>query len=331
MTDILHLGLGPLGRTVVRHAVERGLNIAGVVDPAEDIAGKALSDLCDLPGTDLRVCPSVQEALQERRAEVALVTTVSSLAKLEPQIIELAHEGLHIVSTCEELSYPWRTQPDLANRIDAVCKKHGVVCLGTGVNPGFLMDYLPAVLTGVCQRVDAVKVSRVQDASVRRVPFQQKIGAALTLEQFRAKGAAGALRHVGLPESLDMIACRIGWELDRKTESLDPVIAEHDVDTGYKPIEKGLARGVEQVARGYVRGKEVITLHFRAAVGEPESYDRIQIEGDPAIDSRIAGGVHGDTATVAITVNAIRSVLAATPGLKTMCDIPVVSYSEAIP
>jgi len=329
MTNIIHLGLGPLGLKVVHHAAERGLNIVGAVDPAEEIAGRALSDLCDLPGTDLQVSPTVQGALQERKAEVALVTTVSSLEKLEPQVIELAREGLHVVSTCEELSYPWNTQPELANRIDSLCKEHGVVCLGTGVNPGFLMDYLPTVMAGVCQRVDSVKVTRVQDASVRRIPFQQKIGAALTVEQFREKEATGALRHVGLPESLDMIACRVGWDLDRKTESLGPVIADEDIDSGYRPIEKGMARGVEQIARGYVSDKEVITLHFRAAVCEPESYDRIQIDGDPGIDSRIAGGVHGDTATVAITVNAIRSVLASAPGLKTMCDIPVVSYSRA--
>jgi 4-hydroxy-tetrahydrodipicolinate reductase len=195
------------------------------------------------------------------------------------------------------------------------------------VNPGFLMDFLPIALTGISHRIEAVRVWRVQDASVRRIPFQQKIGAGLTLEQFRQKEAAGTLRHVGLPESLDMIAARIGWRLDRKTEGLEPVMATEDVNTGYTPIRKGMARGVEQTGRGYLAGKEVLTLHFRAAVGEPESYDRVRIEGEPEIDSRIAGGVNGDIATCAITLNAIRSILASSPGLKTMCDIPVVAYS----
>lgn len=326
MADIIHLGLGPLGQKVIQFAVERGFSIVGAVDPAEEIAGKDLGEVCGLDAQNIPVCANLAGALEGKNAEVALVTTVSSLEKLESQVTELANAGLHIVSTCEELSYPWLTQPEIAKRIDALCKEKGVVCLGTGINPGFLMDYLPNVMTGMCQKVTAVRVWRVQDASVRRIPFQQKIGAGLTVEQFKAKEATGTLRHVGLPESLDMIACRLGWDVDSKTESLGPVMAEEDISTGYTPITKGMARGVEQIAKGCVDGKEVITLHFRAAVGEPESYDRILIEGDPTIDSKITGGVNGDTATCAITLNAIRSVLAATPGLKTMCDIPAVSY-----
>jgi 4-hydroxy-tetrahydrodipicolinate reductase len=158
------------------------------------------------------------------------------------------------------------------------------------------------------------------------VPFQQKIGAGLTLDEFRKKEEEGTLRHVGLPESVDFIAAKMGWKLDRSTESLEPVMADTDVKIGYKPIIKGMARGVYQVGRGFVGSREVIKLEFRAAVGEPQSYDRIVINGDPKIDSTITGGVNGDIATCAITLNAIRSILSSTPGLKTMCDIPTVTF-----
>jgi len=166
----------------------------------------------------------------------------------------------------------------------------------------------------------------VQDASVRRVPFQQKIGAGLMIDEFRKKQKEGTLRHVGLPESVDFIAAKMGWKLDRSTESLEPVIADADVCIGYKPIIKGMARGVYQIGRGFVGSKEVIKLEFRAAVGESQSYDRIVINGDPKIDSTITGGVNGDIATCAITLNAIRSILSLTPGLRTMCDIPTVTF-----
>jgi 4-hydroxy-tetrahydrodipicolinate reductase len=188
------------------------------------------------------------------------------------------------------------------------------------------MDFLPTVLTGVCRNVKKVEVWRVQDASVRRIPFQQKIGAGLTLEEFEVKKKDGTLRHVGLPESVDFIADRLGWKLDRNVETLEPVIADEDINTGYKPISKGMARGVQQVGSGFVGDREVITLNFRAAVGEPESYDQVQIDGEPKIQSRIAGGVNGDIATCAITLNAVRSVLEASPGLKTMGDIPPVAF-----
>jgi hypothetical protein len=254
------------------------------------------------------------------------VTTVSSLKAFEPQLASLAQRKLPVVSTCEELAFPWRRQPELAQRIDRLCRDHGIACVGTGVNPGFLMDYLPAVLTGLCQKVTGVRVWRIQDASVRRIPFQQKIGAGLTTQQFEAKVRDGSLRHVGLPESVDFIAARLGWPLDKTTESIEPVMAEQAVTTGYQPIAQGMVRGVYQVGRGFVGRDEVITLTFRAVVGEPESYEEIRIEGDPTFRSRIAGGINGDIATCAVTLNVVRSILAVAPGLKTMADLPVPSW-----
>ena len=170
-------------------------------------------------------------------------------------------------------------------------------------------------------------MKRFQDASQRRVPFQQKIGAGLTRAQFRKKQAEGTLRHVGLLESIDMIAHAIGWKLTKRTESLRPVIAKARITSGYTPIMPGMAAGVEQIGRGYVGSREVIRLHFRAAVGERRSFDRVEIKGVPDTVSEIDGGVNGDIATCAIVLNAVRSVMAADAGLKTMLDVPAVAFS----
>jgi len=129
-----------------------------------------------------------------------------------------------------------------------------------------------------------------------------------------------------LPESVDFIAEKLGWKLDKNTESFEPVITAEQIDTGYKPITKGMARGVHQVGRGFVGDREVITLNFRATVGEPESYDQVHIDGEPGIKSRISGGVNGDIATCAITLNAVRSILQTSPGLKTMGQIPPIAF-----
>ncbi len=327
MINTVHIGIGPIGQRIVKYAVERGcFNIAGAVDPDPDKAGKELGELCGTKPLGITVKGNLDEAIRGGKPEVAIVTTVSSIAAFESQIIELAKAKLHIVSTCEELFYPWNTKPELSSRIDEICRENGVVCLGTGVNPGYLMDLLPTVLTAPCQDVKKVEVWRVQDASVRRIPFQQKIGAGLTLEEFKAKRKNGTLKHVGLPESMDFIANRLGWRLERKIETIEPVIAEKDINTGYKPISKGMACGVHQVGSGFIGDKEVIRLNFKAAVGEPEPYEQVHIDGEPAIQSRITGGVNGDIATCAIILNAVRSVLAARAGLKTMGDIPPVAF-----
>ncbi|MCM2277352.1 MAG: dihydrodipicolinate reductase [Oligoflexia bacterium] len=328
MTKILHVGLGPLGQKTVKFALERGFKIVAAVDPAPDKVGKDLGELCGLKKLGVKIRPTVAAALKGKKADVAVVTTVSGLRKLLPQVEELAKKKLPIVSTCEELSFPWRTQPALARKIDAICKKRKIALLGTGVNPGYLMDYLPTALTAIAQRVDAIKVSRIQDATVRRVPFQQKIGAGLTVEEFRQKEKEGTLRHVGLPESVDLIAARMGWKLTRKSESLDPVLADREITSGFKPIHPGMACGVEQIGRGFVGDKEVITLHFRAAVGEPKAYDTVEVVGEPSFRSTIEGGINGDIATCAITLNAIASILEAKPGLRTMSDVMPVAYSK---
>ena len=330
MIDIVQVGIGPLGQKMVKSAVRRGsFRIAGAVDTDPAKVGQDLGKLCGIEPLGITVAAGVEEALAGTSAQVAVVTTVSSLATFETQVAQLAQAKLHIVSTCEELSYPWRTQPEIAKRIDDICRKHGIACVGTGVNPGYLMDLLPTVLTTVCENVTGVRVARVQDASVRRIPFQQKIGAGLTVAEFEAKRADGTLRHVGLPESVDFIAARMGWTLDRKSESIEPVMAVEATDAGYKPIAKGMCRGVHQVGRGFVGDNEVITLTFTAAVAEPQSYEAVKIEGEPAFESRIVGGIHGDTATCAVTLNTVRSILSAGPGLKTMADLPATAWFAA--
>lgn len=326
MIKVVHIGVGPLGQKVVNYARERkGIEIVGAVDLDPQKAGRELGELCGSESLDINVKKSLEEVLNERDPNVAVVTTLSSLKKIEDQLVEIAEAGLDIVSTCEELSYPWKTQPEVARRIDEACKENNVSCLGTGVNPGFLMDYLPSVLSSVCQQVEKVTVSRVQDASLRRIPFQQKIGAGLTDKQFKEKEQNGSLRHVGLPESVYMIARAMNWELDKVEESLQPVRAKKNISSGYTNIQKDNPSGVEQIGRGFIDGEEKITLHFRAAVGEEKSYDKVDIEGTPSFSSEIEGGINGDTATSAITVNAVASVKEASSGLKTMLDVPVPS------
>jgi len=333
MINVIQVGIGALGQQVLQYLCERkGVNVIGVVDLNPDLIGKDISEIIDTESTGVHVYKSLEEAISKakQKPEVAVLTTVSSIGKLVGQVEEAANLGLHVVSTCEELTFPWKQHPEAAQKIDDVCMKNGVTCLGTGVNPGFLMDYLPSAFTSVCQRVDSLTVERVQDASVRRIPFQQKIGAALTRDEFQAKKENGSLRHVGLPESVDLIAHAMGWKLDENRETLEPVIAKEKITNGYKPIEKGNPAGVEQVGSGFVNGDEKIKLVFRAAVGEEKSYDRITIKGLPNITTEIHGGLNGDVATCAITVNAVRSVTSSTPGLKTMLDVPVPAYFSKV-
>lgn len=326
---VFQIGLGPIGKAVTRFLLLRKtFEIVGALDLNPDIQGRDVGELAGVDPIGAAVSGQ-QSAMGESGAEVAVVTTTSSLEKAQDEILTAVEQGLHVVSTCEELSYPWFARPELARRIDEKARLRSVSVLGTGINPGFLMDFLPLALTGVCLDVKHITVERVQDASHRRESFRNKIGAGLDVGDFESRAEKGLLRHVGLSESMHLIAARLGWTLEKTDEVVEPVIAFRRVATGELTIESGKVIGVNQAGRGWRRGKEVITLIFRATVGEPQSYDRVKIEGVPDIDLRIPGGVNGDIGTAAVTVNAIPATIAAPPGLRTMGDIPPVSCFNA--
>jgi hypothetical protein len=326
---VVQVGLGPLGQRLVRSALERpGLVLAAAVDSDPAKIGKDAGELCGVQKLGVRIAGTLDQALEGGRADVAVLATVSDIATISGQIEQLVGHGIPVVTTCEELSYPWETSPALASRIDAAARAANVAVLATGVNPGFLMDCLPIALTAVCLRVQHISVTRIQDAVARRLPFQKKIGAGLALSAFEEKRRQGTLRHVGLTESMQMIASRMGWKLQKVEDVISPIIARERIITSSMTVEAGCAAGVQQIGRGFCDGEERIVLLFRAALGEPDPRDTVEILGEPTIRSSIPGGVNGDVATCAITLNAIRQVVSAAPGLRTMADITLVSFSN---
>jgi len=322
------VGLGPIGAGVVRQVAERkGLTIVGGVDVDRAKSGRDLGDVVGLGRRlKIKVSDDLKGTLKAKAPDVVVLCTSSSLAAIVPQIEAIARAGTPIVSTTEELAYPAYSHKRLASTIDAIARKRKIAVLGTGVNPGFVMDALPITLTGVCERVDRIEVDRVQDARIRRLPFQQKIGSGLTPEAFDTKVKQGSVRHVGLTESIAMIADAVGWTLDRITDDIVAKVATAPVSSEFITVERGQVCGLIQDGVGYRKGEALIRLHMEAYLGAPESYDAVRIAGSPALSMKIAGGVHGDIATASIVVNSIPKVLNAPPGLQTMRTLPIPSF-----
>lgn len=321
-------GLGPIGASVARQlATRKGFQIVGAVDIDHAKVGLDLGEVIGLgKKMRIRITNDPVGAIKAGKPDVAVLCTSSSLKKVMPQIETVLKKKVAIVSTTEELSYPVGKNRALAKQIDALAKKAKVAVVGTGVNPGFAMDALPITLTGICERVDSIRVDRIQDARSRRLPFQQKIGSGLTREQFAQKVKDGSVRHVGLAESVTMIADAMGWKLDKVTDEIQPKIAEQAVESDLIAVDPGYVCGIIQDGIGYVKGKPVITLHMEAYLGAPDSYDAVTIDGHPRVTSKVSGGLHGDIATASITVNSIPKILRVTPGLRTMADMPVPSW-----
>lgn len=319
----IHIGLGPMGAKLCKLALEKkGIELIGAIEKIN--LGK---DVGEVIGLDKKVGVTLTDDLDttlKKKPEVVLHSTLSSLEHVKEQFATIIKCGVNIVSTCEELSYPWETHPDIAKKLDTLAKDNNVTILGTGVNPGFCMDTFPIVMTGVCQSVEKIRIARIQNASSRRLPFQKKIGAGCTLQEFEVLKASGKLRHVGLRESSDMIAAAMGWEITEYSEIIQPIIAEKETVSKYLIVKAGQAAGVEQIAVGKMHGKEIIRMEFQAYLGAPESHDTVYITGIPNIEATVKGGIQGDIATAAMAVNAIPRVIKAAPGLLTMMDLPPV-------
>ncbi|OFW13182.1 MAG: hypothetical protein A3H29_09955 [Acidobacteria bacterium RIFCSPLOWO2_02_FULL_67_21] len=325
---IVLVGLGPIGAAVARQLdMRRGFRIVGAVDIDPLKVGQDAGDVLGL-GRPLRltVSGSIGRTVKAAKPDVAVLCTSSSLEAALPQFEEVLKHRVPIVTTTEEAAYAAAKNRRLAGRLDRAARKAKVAVLATGVNPGFVMDALPIALTAVCERVDRIEVQRVQDARVRRLPFQQKIGAGLTPAQFLRGVEQGTIGHVGFAESIQMIADAMGWRLDRTTEQILPKVAQAVVESELLAVDPGYVCGLVQNAAGYVKGEPRITLHLEAYLGAPESYDAVLIEGAPRIYSKIEGGVHGDVATASMVVNSIPAVASAPPGLRTMRDVRLPSF-----
>ncbi len=321
------VGLGPVGQLIAKLTSQRpNLRLAAAADIAPAYSGRDLGEILELSPLGVTVQPTIEEALHAAAVPgVAIVCTGSWLSRITPQIIACLEAGWHVVSTCEQLSYPFQNCPGESRLIDEKAKQKGLAVLGTGVNPGFAMDILPVFMSGACDRVHSVLIERFQDASLRRLPFQQKIGAGLDLADFEKKVAELTIRHVGFSESVQMIAAALDIPLDRIEERVYPVMATRTLRSRFIEIAPGRVCGVDQLCQGYHGGKAVVTLHLQAYFGHPDPKDRTFIDGEPPLDVTVKGGLPGDTATCAMAVNAVKRIVNAPAGLRTMLDAGVVS------
>ncbi|CAN5517505.1 oxidoreductase [soil metagenome] len=326
---VAQFGLGPIGVESLRLLSEKSwAKILGGVDIDPAKTGRSMAELGAGDQFEKQKCyPSFQQLCDSERPDVVIHTAGSKIGPAIEQIIPMASAGVSVVSSCEELLFPYHLDPAAAVELDRVCKAHGARVVGTGVNPGFVMDLLPVCLTGVSRSVEEIHIQRVVNASTRRMPLQKKIGSGMAPEEFRLLFTMGKAGHAGFQESAARVAHCMGWEIDSITETCDPVVAERDILTKYFHVKRGQTCGLHQQARVTVNGRARITMDLKMYLDASDPHDAVQVVGDPALNLRIAGGVAGDDATVAALANAVPRVMMVSPGLRLMTDLPVPSFA----
>jgi 2,4-diaminopentanoate dehydrogenase len=336
----IQIGLGPIGLGTVERLLERSdVEVVAAVDPAPDKVQRILAELLNPQSAlkeivlekakNITVSASLDEALTDiaGHPHVAIHTTGSFLEDVTSQILEIVGNRINLVSTTEELAYPWWHHPDEARVLDEAAKKERVTVLGTGVNPGFVMDLLPVCLSGISAHIETVEVERVVDAGKRRGPLKKKVGAGITPEEFDNRKTTGRFGHIGLAESVALIAAAFNWNIKDITDELNPKIAEEAYSSADINVAPGNVLGIDQVATGIDdNGNQLIRLHLQMYVGARFPHDTVRLKGYPDLEVTVNGGTPGDIATVSAAVNNIPLVIGAEPGLKTPIDIPVIRW-----
>ncbi len=332
---LIQYGLGAMGSLMVRLAsCKVSMEYVGAVSASGRYSNMDLGEASGL-GKHLGVSvkSSLQQVLKETEADAVLHATVSTMRELVPEILPAIKAGLNVISVAEELSFPWERSYDLASKLDRVAKKHGVTVLGTGINPGFLMDLLPLNLSGICGSVTTIRVRRVNDFSVYGQSVMKHIGADLMPEEFeRGLQDGSILLHVGLPESIQMVARGLNWKLDQLKEDRHALVTRSDRLARSIRVQKGRVCGFRQTAQGRAKGNTIELEIFGIILPNPPEDGVspgtwVEIEGDPGMKVAISGGIcdAGGLGTASHAVNAIPSVVDAKPGLLTVRELPVAS------
>ncbi|MEM7200403.1 MAG: dihydrodipicolinate reductase [Planctomycetota bacterium] len=320
---VVSYGLGPIGLAVARlAATKRRLQIVGAVDTDPALEGRSLQELAGAAApADVVVSGDAADVFGRVAPDAILHCTSSFLPRIVDQLTQAAAAGVNVVSSAEELLVPDLQHPELARTLHEAAVAGGATIVGTGINPGFVLDLLPVIASSVCADVERVRGVRVVDAATRRGPLQRKVGAGLTAAEFAREQETGRFGHIGMRESVALLGRALELELDDVQQTCDPVLAQHGIETAHARVEPGQVAGIHNVGRGRRAGELLVELDLKMYVGAPDPRDEVFLEGSAPLHVQFPGGIPGDVATAAMLVNTVAQVVTAEPGLKTVLDL----------
>lgn len=325
-------GFGAMGSGMARMlADKKGVEIVAVCDRHQGRVGVDMYEVLGIERGDrpaVIINANVEEVITEGCCDVVLTATDSFTQSAFPRLKYCLENKLNVISTAEEMAYPQAQNPDLAKELDRIAKENGVSILGTGINPGLIMDLLVVILTGAMTNLEHVKAERINSLSPFGHTVMEEQGVGLPYDEFMSKVEDGTMAgHVGFAESITMIADAVGWNVGEIKTQMAPIVTDVDRTSPHGFAEAGSVAGVNMTGQGYVNGEVLIDMYHPQQI-EPEQVgvftgDYITLKGSPEINMAIKPETEGGLGTIAMCVNMIPQIINASPGLKTMLDLPV--------
>jgi len=325
-------GFGAMGSGMARMLLtKQGVDIIGVCDMHPDRAGKSIYEALNMAREnrpEVLIKPNIDDVISEGSCDVCLCATDSYTERAFPRLKHVLEKKINVISTAEEMAYPQAQNPVLAAELDRIALANGVTVLGTGINPGLIMDLLVICLTGCMTNVEHIEAKRVNSLSPFGPAVMEEQGVGITVSEFEEGVKKGTLAgHVGFAESIKMIGDAIGWEVGKFEQQMRPIVTTADRKSPYGFAAAGNVAGVNMTGQGYV-GEEIKIDMIHPQQIEPElegteTGDFITIKGTPEVNMAIKPEVQGGLGTIAMCVNMIPQVINSEPGLKSMIELPV--------
>ncbi|MEV4894502.1 dihydrodipicolinate reductase [Nonomuraea sp. NPDC055795] len=334
---VVQWATGAVGRYALRSVLSRPeLELAGVLVYDPDKTGKDAGDLVALPRTGVTCTDDVERILATDADCVLHMPLPASYfgadqaADLET-ICALLASGKNVITTTGFV-YPKSYGPGVVQRIETACAEGGTSLHGTGVNPGFMSDFLPLALSGLSSRVDHIYVRESSD--FRGHPSRQIV---VDLVGFTrsAKDYIAAVRPYRafqrslFAESAQLVADALGVQLDEVEESDEFELATEEFEIAAGLVREGTVCASRWVFSGLVRGRPFMTIEvvYKADAAKvrrwPDPGFSIHIEGVPQMTVSVEEVSHGLAAAASHAVNSIPAVVSAKPGIRTLLDLPL--------
>jgi 4-hydroxy-tetrahydrodipicolinate reductase len=325
-------GFGAMGSGMAKMLLtKQGVDIVGVCDMHPDRVGKSIYEILNVARenrSEVIIKGNIDDVVSEGSCDVCLCATDSYTERAFPRLKHILEKRINVISTAEEMSYPQAQNPVLAAKLDKIAQENGVTVLGTGINPGLIMDLLVVCLTGCMTDVEHIEAKRVNSLSPFGPAVMEEQGVGITVQEFEEGVKNGHLAgHVGFAESVRMISDALGWEVDKFEQQMKPIVTKVDRKSPYGFAAAGNVAGVNMTGQGYISGEVKIDMIHPQQI-EPEmegtqTGDYINIKGTPEVNMVIKPEVQGGLGTIAMCVNMIPQVINSEPGLKSMIDLPI--------